>query len=184
MARQLQRQGETVELLALIDPTPVVPELEQVEPEPAQLAALFARDAARLTGQTDWLPESGEPDAVLQSLLAHGHQTGLFPRELGVEQLRALFDVFASNLRALLRYRHQPYAGRVTVLRASEDVGGERAEDLGWGPLASGGLEVADVPGDHYSVLRAPQVATVAELLAWLLEKARRAAQQERNPAA
>jgi amino acid adenylation domain-containing protein len=184
MARQLQRQGETVELLALIDPTPVVPELEQVEPEPAQLAVLFARDAARLTGQTDWLPESGEPDAVLQSLLAHGHQTGLFPRELGVEQLRALFDVFASNLRALLRYRHQPYAGRVTVLRASEDMGGERAEDLGWGPLASGGLEVADVPGDHYSVLRAPQVATVAELLAWLLEKARRAVQQERNPAA
>jgi amino acid adenylation domain-containing protein len=170
MARQLRQQGEAVELLALIDPTPVETERDGLELEdPAQVAALFVRDQARLAGEDAWMPESGEQEAVLRELLERGHRTGLLPREMGLEQLRPLFEVFASNLRALQRYRHAPLDARIVVLRASESEGWERAPDLGYAPLAGQGLEVIDVPGDHYGVLRAPHVQKVAELLArWL----------------
>ena len=39
---------------------------------------------------------------------------------------------------------------------------------LGWESLAAGGLEVAETPGDHYSILREPQVRSLAERLAGL----------------
>jgi hypothetical protein len=35
-------------------------------------------------------------------------------------------------------------------------------QDLGWGPLALGGLEILDVPGDHDRFMRPPLVRHVA----------------------
>jgi len=34
---------------------------------------------------------------------------------------------------------------------------------FGWGTLAAGGVEVHEVPGDHYWMVREPQVRTLAE---------------------
>ncbi|MFP2924739.1 thioesterase domain-containing protein [Pyxidicoccus sp. 3LG] len=179
MARQLRQQGEEVELLALIDPTPVGADWGGLDVEDAaQVAALFVQDHSRLAGEEAWMPQPGERDAVLRELLERGHQTGLFPAELGLEQLRPLFDVFASNLRAVRAYQHQPHDGRLVVLRASEGQG--RAPDLGWAALATKGVELIDVPGDHYSALRAPHVQRLAELLARCIEEAQGPSRKER----
>ncbi len=40
-----------------------------------------------------------------------------------------------------------------------------QAPDLGWGGLAEGGVEVDEIPGDHYSILREPNVQALADRL-------------------
>ncbi|HZI16880.1 MAG TPA: amino acid adenylation domain-containing protein [Myxococcus sp.] len=179
LARQLHARGEAVELLALIDPSPATADRVQVDTEDAaQVAALFARDQAHLAASGPWMPDASVirqgVDAVLQHLLDAGLQAGLLVPEVGLPQLRTLFDVFASNTRALKHYVPGSYAGPVVLLRASE---GPRAEeptrDRGWAALIPGGLELRDVPGDHYGVLREPGVGVLAELLSALLERTR-----------
>ncbi|WP_240359930.1 thioesterase domain-containing protein, partial [Pyxidicoccus trucidator] len=185
MARQLQARGESVELLALVDPSPATADRRRVEVEDsARVAALFAQDQARLAGAS-WVPDASlihqGADAVLQALLDEGHKAGLLVPEVGLEQLRTLFNVFAANLRALSHYRPAPLPVRITLLRASEGSR-DQAPDRGWGAFAEGGLALTEVPGDHYGVLCVPGVQVLAERLTELLEAARQ--KEDAAPAA
>ncbi len=169
-----RRRREDAELLALIDPSPAAEDRTRVDVEDsARVAALFAQDQARLAGAS-WVMEESliqqGSEAVLQALLDEGHKAGLLVPEVGLTQLQTLFSVFAANLRALAHYRPSPIAGRITMLRASE---GSADADRGWGGLAEGGLELTEVPGDHYGVLRAPGVQELAERLTALLRQVR-----------
>jgi thioesterase domain-containing protein len=67
------------------------------------------------------------------------------------------------------RYTPAPYAGRLTLFRATdvpEIVGTDFSDPyLGWGRLAAGGVEVRPVPGDHMTLLHEPQVGVLARSL-------------------
>jgi thioesterase domain-containing protein len=108
-------------------------------------------------------------DTVLRHLLDEGRKAGLLVTEVDLPQVRTLFEVFAGNLRALKHYVPRPIAGRVTVLRASESLPeSAQAPGRGWGAFC-GGLEVQEVPGNHYTTLHAPNVQVLAERLSALL---------------
>nr|WP_244224482.1 non-ribosomal peptide synthetase [Corallococcus sicarius] len=146
MARQLEQQGEQVEQLVLID-------AYAFDQRPSEdvgaewIAARFVEFTARLLGLP--VPEL----ATLDRLLEMGRSTGVLPQGFGPEQLQALYRVYESNLRALWRYTPGRYAGRVTLLRASETQV-PTGPDGGWDALADGGVEVHEIPGDHHSILR------------------------------
>ncbi|WP_164021762.1 non-ribosomal peptide synthetase, partial [Pyxidicoccus trucidator] len=187
MARQLQARGEAVELLALIDPSPATADRVSLDvDDPRQVVAQFARDQGQLAAREAWRPDAAVleqgPDAVLANLLEEGRQAGLLVPEVGLPQVRNLFDVFASNLRAMKHYAPAPLAGRIAMLRASEAPA--ETPDRGWGALSSEGLVLCEVPGNHYSVLRAPHVQVLAEQLAMLLAKARQDEEDDEAPAA
>jgi thioesterase domain-containing protein len=58
-------------------------------------------------------------------------------------------------------------------LRASERSGVVPQDStLGWGKLATGGVEVQTVPGNHYTMLREPHVQVLAERLRAILREA------------
>ncbi len=84
---------------------------------------------------------------------------------LSPQRIRRLLEVFRSNFRAMLDYAPQPYPGRVVLLKASETVG-ENPDDasLGWNRLVPD-LEVHELAGDHYSLLRPPGVEDLAQQL-------------------
>ncbi|MEV6931340.1 amino acid adenylation domain-containing protein [Dactylosporangium sp. NPDC051485] len=89
---------------------------------------------------------------------------GLDPAALGDEH-DARFAAFAVNLRAFLAHRPEPYEGRLVYLGAAEhDPDAER-----WRAVGPAGFAHHTVGGDHYAVLRAPQVDTVAGILDDLL---------------
>jgi thioesterase domain-containing protein/acyl carrier protein len=178
MARQLERQGEHVALLALIDASARVADL--VPPgglEPARVTALFARAAADSFGRelrlTDEQLARMTPDEVLGHLLEQAREHGVVLPEAGLAQLRALREVFERNLRACARYVPQPYSGPLTLLRASEPpVTTPEERTRGWGPLATRGLVLHELPGTHNTVLRAPHVNALAARLEPLLDQA------------
>ena len=89
--------------------------------------------------------------------------------DLNLKQLTRLFDVFRTNVRALLSYKPQSYPGRITFFRASEQVADVDPADA-WQNLAADGVEVHVVPGDHYTMLREPSVQVMAEGLKVCIE--------------
>jgi aspartate racemase len=66
------------------------------------------------------------------------------------------------------------YPGRVSIFKPVDRVSVFRsfAEDLGWGKLITGALDVHQVPGDHTNMFEEPRVREVAERLKACLAKA------------
>jgi amino acid adenylation domain-containing protein len=175
MARQLAAEGQAPELLALIDTLPpeIPPETATAPVTDEELVALFAQDMARLLGshvgispgELRFLPE--------QEKLAHvvrlGHTAGLLPADFGLAQIEPLFATFAANLQASRAYAPEPYTGRL-ILWVSEATAASYAAALdAWSRLAPAGLDRIILPGDHYSLLRRPEVERLARELTAIL---------------
>jgi thioesterase domain-containing protein len=79
-------------------------------------------------------------------------------------------DAFvAANAVSIQRYKPQPYAGRMLIIRADANVfDSPRAVEtgLGWQEVAQAGFDVVDVPGDHLSILEEPGIQEVAAAFA------------------
>jgi pyochelin synthetase len=113
-----------------------------------------------------------ETSAVADSV-AHSERglpaLGQIPPDVNGDQLRYLLDVVTNNDRALKAYRERSYFGPVTLFRADEQPDG-CPNDLGWGAVVAGGPDVHVVPGNHYTMLQQPNVATLASRLRFCLE--------------
>ncbi|WP_366934966.1 non-ribosomal peptide synthase/polyketide synthase [Pyxidicoccus fallax] len=169
MARQLQSQGEVVELLALIDPSPVTatPEARGSEPEEAVHAAgLFALDLAHVAGVPlglpATLPEGLTPERILEHLLTAARQAGVALPGGDLPSLQALFATFRSNLEALRGYAARTYTGPTLLVRAADSE--DARDDRGWTRVLPD-VTPQGLPGDHYSLLRVPRVSALAEHL-------------------
>ena len=171
MAQQLSAAGEEVALLALIDSySPVaIDQPKQVDEE--MMASSLAKDLGSVFGTE--LPISFEDlkqeglEQQLQRILREAKGLNILPPEIGMEQMRKLFGVFQANLMAMYRYQPQPYSGRIALFCARE----LEAEDRGWHELAVGGLETYRIPGDHYTMMRSPDVEILAKHLEVLLRE-------------
>ena len=75
----------------------------------------------------------------------------------------------AAKNSAYFRYRPKPYAGEAILVVASER---QNTAELAqrWRRLARGGLVVAEVPGDHISMLQEPGIGELARALMRVLE--------------
>ncbi|AGC45224.1 non-ribosomal peptide synthetase [Myxococcus stipitatus DSM 14675] len=176
MARELERQGQRVEQLVLLDSFAPGDALLEREPDGALLLAGMALDLARTAGGEPTLrPEllTGLADEEqLTRVAQHARASGWLPPEVRDVDLRAWRDVTRANLRALSAYRPGPYGGGPVTLFRAKDAKRERVVDAshGWSRfVAPDQLTVEDVSGDHYSVLRAPDVDGLATRLASLL---------------
>jgi thioesterase domain-containing protein len=176
MAQQLCASGQEVALLALFD-TPV-PGANPPKPFPRKWAGHLSnlsrfgfpylrkkvgrrlRDIRRILRER-W----GSPDHSASRLLSER------------SHLRHLFGERAAT------YGVRAYPDRVTLFGLARRDGMsdslfdpalvDIAPDLGWGRIATGGVEVHELPGDHVSILAEPHVRVLGEELRDCLERAR-----------
>jgi aspartate racemase len=154
MARQLQAKGEQVALLALLDTFP-----GKYEPATSLLLKLGKMPARE---QFDYIQR----------------KTGQYARNWKRRMDRMFLPQALKNVRrgiheAGTRYSPTPYSGDITLFRASEkSLRGVNDEFAGWRELATGDLEVVEIPGGHVSMLAEPQVRTLAQQLKARLESA------------
>ncbi len=83
--------------------------------------------------------------------------------------------IVAANALAIESYDPAPYAGHLTIFRASRnqfDAPETIENGLGWGGVAEGGLDVIDVPGGHLTMLEPPHVAVLARHLRGIVDAA------------
>lgn len=80
-----------------------------------------------------------------------------------------------ANVQAVHAYAPRPYAGALTLFRAqTQRVTAMPDPYLGWNQLVTGGIEVHEIPGDHYSMFTSPHSRVFASQLRDCLGKAQR----------
>jgi len=167
MAQQLIKEGETIRLLALMDTTPPSGYLEADDrDDEISMLARFALDMSRLVGKDPrpLVEQFFEADAqdqwnmVQETLTSYGV---LAPNTANAE-MTALLDVYTRDARAMNNYSLHPSDQSVVYFRASETP--ERFSKL-WTTWAGGDIHIHLVSGDHYTMLRRPNVHTIAETL-------------------
>jgi acyl-coenzyme A synthetase/AMP-(fatty) acid ligase/thioesterase domain-containing protein/acyl carrier protein len=172
MACQLQRAGERVELLVILD-TGAPGE------RPTRSQRLRRRaEALQSDAPPDGLKRRATVAArsatfAVRSAYAHAERryslttAGLFPRS-GLEQ----YELFLRLNGRMSREYHptSKFSGRILVLRTTspdddDTPGRNRVPDMGWSRVASGEIRVEPVPGDHLGMIRRPHVAALAATL-------------------
>jgi amino acid adenylation domain-containing protein len=147
MAQQIQKAGQSVTLLAVID----------TRLYSTRFATLWHGSRVFLTSMLPQLWPYISEYVRLQTA-EPGGRTKL--PNLKTSEVKRLLQVFQANLRADSRYRPRRYQGRVTLFKAAQDD-----STWGWGDIAAGGVALHQIPGHHMNVLRPPQVQVLAQKL-------------------
>ncbi|MFG2139521.1 amino acid adenylation domain-containing protein [Streptomyces sp. NPDC048650] len=169
-AHLLTGRGGTVELVAAVD---LLEPPGRAEPAAdAALLARFARDLAGLAGG-DWNPEPAEFEPTgdrspVEELLTRARHAAVLPDDIDAATLERLAGRFLRLSRALADHEPAAYRGRVRLLQAMD--GATAATTRQWLDLLGDRAESVDVPGDHYSVMRSPNLRTLAAELGKALD--------------
>ncbi len=180
MARQLEAQGETVEVLVVIDASAPARWTGEEELTDAQMVTIFVGSLEQLyRGDLKIPPDLQFPDVDLDTLdtdaalaiaLDLGRRVGLLSESLGLADLRHLFERFRANRRSLSAYPSLPYGGTLCLFRADAHAIGEGEDPtLGWGALLGDRLRIFEIPGSHRTILTMG-VEVMADTLRKLLE--------------
>ena len=167
-ARQLLRDGESVELLVTIDSRAPLAANVPEGADDLTLLSWFARDLAVPYGRTlDIAPEEFrglDPDAAFDHVLERAAAIGVLAPDSDRDQMRRYFEVYLASGVALQLYAPPPVDLDLVLLKASDEVA-DYGPVLGWDALVAGDLQVVPVPGDHNSVMQPPNAATVASVI-------------------
>ncbi len=178
MAQQLQRQGESVELLALIDSVPPQVSDENL-PRPQHEGETRGRNSeTKLSHQQDIVTVLDElcrtgTAEQLKDAFAEAKRDGFLPPEIGLKDFPRWLNGCRVRIQAVRDYQPSPFAGRIVLFKTSApEHHKERTADdenfdpaLGWSELAAEGLEVHPVAGEHQKVVLEPHVSVLATLL-------------------
>ncbi|MFJ9559199.1 condensation domain-containing protein [Streptomyces fuscichromogenes] len=158
MARRLElRTGRALPVL-MIDSH--VPEPDTEPPTEADLVSWFAADWGAAVG-TDLGPSL----TTREQLWQRARERGLLEPPADAGLVERLLDRFETNLHALRDFTVTgPYPGRVCLIRADDEPGDR--DDHGWGAVTTRPVRTIALRGDHYGVMRGPELApTLARLL-------------------
>ena len=156
MARQLVEAGESVSLLAVIDtvmpaPHPFIRRLKRfASRSPREMLAMLQGRARAFAASRKQDPTSA-PDGFL---MAYGAP-------------RAFYAAAVKHFHAQSTFRPRPYKGDMWLFRSEHNA---FDQDLGWGPLVRGTLQIRTIPGRHTEVLKEPYLKETARQLSAVLD--------------
>lgn len=184
IARILERQGQSIAFLGLIDnraPTadeaaPVRNDIQWLRHIAMRIAKL-TRTSMDVAASTDARLDYA---AEVKVFVAQMEAARLLPSDIGAEHFARFIEIYKTNAIAASRYRPEPLANvtGTTVFFASTDdheLGLPEANDdktLGWGELLPVSPRVEEVPGTHLTMFIEPHVDSLANKISIALEQA------------
>ena len=169
MAQQLQAQGKDVDSLVLID-AHFPADRDARASDDAYLLRQFARHLGLPARSRRQIPAGRDVAEMLLHVLHEARQANLVLPDFTPPQLARRFAVFKANWRALAEYAPQQYGGRVLLCVAEDNEPEEVAGIQRWPQVLKGEVETQYLPGDHFSLVREPDVRRLG---AYLVEKLR-----------
>jgi thioesterase domain-containing protein len=167
MASQLKEQGRHVARLLLIDSAPDHGLNPQLEIADHVLLTDFLDDAGFRIDTPDFTSERFRQrtlDEQLAYVLGIAKAHAVLPPDTQLADIRRLFHVYKTNQLADRSYVTPPIPCPATLFKASEQPEQRRNEIIDrWRALGPAGIDVELIPGDHYSILREPNVEFLAE---------------------
>ncbi len=165
-AQQLVASGRDVELLALFDAAgPAAAALQEELGIRGRLAthlrALREEPLEYVVGRSAFQMKKLRRITELGETRLR-HRLGLEPNHR-LEVRRFIEE----NIQSQVHYHFEPYPAPMAVYKAAGDpfTGHFLDIDLGWRPVAKGGLTIRVVEGDHLTMVAEPHVERLAELL-------------------
>jgi thioesterase domain-containing protein len=176
MARQVEAAGGTVELLALVDPSPVGDGEER--PHTAMDDLDLLRSFAQHMGiPTDRIAVEAQeilalnPAERLQHAWEAARAADALPPDLDLARFESLWNVFKHNVEAVRRYHPGRCAAEILVVCAEDRRTPITVEAARWQALTSGSVATMTSPGNHFSMLREPHAGHLAGLISGALSK-------------
>jgi thioesterase domain-containing protein len=74
-----------------------------------------------------------------------------------------LKDTHEINAVAARNYKVKPVSQKLTLFRAAKQADRSIPSDNGWSPIFQGGVEIHEIPGDHWQVLSVPGIDVLAK---------------------
>lgn len=177
MAQQLVRRGASIASLVLMDTRfdgTFGGRAIESHDDPA-LLALFATDLSRGSGREVKVDEDYlrtlVPEAQIDYILERLTSAGILPPNAKAAQIRSWIRVFRANVEAFSTYVPTPYPGSLTAFIAGDERGSARDPFVNErGAITAVSMARHRVPGDHYTLLREPNVRILAEMLTACLD--------------
>jgi thioesterase domain-containing protein/acyl carrier protein len=168
MARQLHALGEQTALVAIIDAGMIKPgETFDEDDFVPMLLQLFPDDLRPTEEELKNLPA----DQQLDFFRVRAERARLVAINDSPIEDQHVFQVFQANITALVDYRPQPFAGKLTLFRARQDATPMHSEQyMGWGPWALGGIEEHRIEGEHVNLFREPFISELANEIQKVLQ--------------
>jgi len=184
ITQQLQALGEKVELLGMLDSRQR--DCMIMVQKKDSLHEQLDRRIERFAGNFVSLPLLEKVDYLRQKLFTRTlRRVYSVAAALGFRSVPS-FMRSADEISwvAAMNYRPRPWKGAITLFRASVQPDSRLPLDLGWTPLAEGGVELYELPGDHDLVFREPNIHVLAAQLRARLERSDAAEVRLDEPAA
>jgi thioesterase domain-containing protein/acyl carrier protein len=178
MAQQLRKQGEEVALLAILDtpaPRPVKPQSAQDDWDEAQWLTHLSRIMGHLYNVSLSVTEEALRELAPEAQLRYVHdqlkQAQILPQEASIKPFRGIVAVYKANVRTHY-FPKDAVPVPLTLFRArdaqpeplavEEAQNRELLQDPAYGWSGFGEVTMVEVPGDHLTMLNAPQVEVLA----------------------
>jgi amino acid adenylation domain-containing protein len=173
IAQQLHASGQEVELLGLLDSHNR--DCILVAHQDHSTAIRFGAHLERFLTSFRELPFFKKVTFIPEKLVIRIQRWSYnSAHRIGVRSVPSFMKSTEDILRvAADHYRPQPWHGRLTLFRTALQPDARLPWDLGWAPLAKEGLEVCDLPGDHWTIFREPNIFVLAKQLRDHLESPR-----------
>ncbi|MCX5395492.1 amino acid adenylation domain-containing protein [Streptomyces sp. NBC_00102] len=170
LARRLTAGGRAPRALVLVDSYPAQPAATG-----ADLVRGFAEEAGRALGidlePTDADLEGRSAEEAVHAMITRATGEGRVPADIGVRHVSGMFRLHVAHLRAAEAFSPAGAArvGETHLVQAAvqDRADRDRAARL-WQDMTDGQVVRHLLAGDHYSLMRAPQVQGLAELIAAL----------------
>ena len=201
MALQLERAGETVAFVGLLDT--MSPVLAQAWPwrSDLDLAATLAEETAArmrrpfsLSAEEREALEGLDPGELARRIVEAMHARGAAPPEFDAEALGEACRTVRDRNRSYAGYVPGTLSAPVTLFRASENPPRHQAffdplpddekRTLGWSRHAGAPVEVHEVPGTHVTIAAEPQARVLVHAVRQALAAARARAGHAADPEA
>lgn len=181
IARQLHNQGDTVDLLVVIDA--ILPETI-IEPTDDDDAKFLLRIAESMKTGND--VDLSVPFEELRDLplteklnLINKKANSIFS-DAELQDFLRHYELFKAHVQAMRSYVPLCYPDSITLFRASEEIVHDfdnpewSTNDslLGWGKCSSQPIQFIDVPGDHFSIFVEPHIQELAKQLRICIDNA------------
>lgn len=160
MACQLEADGEKIQMLALLDCS--APNLPNARPSLAQSLRIHLCNLWQL----NFYERSSYVMGRITYRLTKGNKRDFLAKSLykPEDMTPQLLDVLEANLQASEDYIVRPYRGSMTLFRCQvQDLDHYLHPQLGWSNLVKGDVDVHDVPGSHFRMMKEPRVSGLAE---------------------
>lgn len=113
------------------------------------------------------------PEAIVE----HGRKSGHFPKDFTPDDLQRLHQLYVTQGRSMVEYQPAPLENtnssglKLVVIRAADnEYTSELPPELGWETLSEN-ITLLETPGEHSSMLKAPNVEILAEKIAAVLDE-------------